>query len=240
MGAHFPDSETLATVLDLATRAPSADDAQPWRWQIGADGLDLFAESGASQCRDHRDVLLSCGASLHHCMVALAAMGWHARAFRLPDGADSDHLAALELVAQSPSELDVMLASAITRRRSDRRIYGSWPVPWSDIAVMGARAARAGVMLRQIDEPEVDGSVMVALGTESDDDVSRLRAGEATSLVLLSATAMGLASRQVGEALDRPQARHTVRADVFGGSAHPQTVVWMGWPDLSTEEPTVY
>ncbi len=36
------------------------------------------------------------------------------------------------------------------RRRTDRRTYGSWPVPVGDIALMGARAARAGVMLRQI------------------------------------------------------------------------------------------
>jgi hypothetical protein len=34
------------------------------------------------------------------------------------------------------------------------------------------------------------------LGTRDDDDLARLRAGEATSLVLLTATALGLASRR--------------------------------------------
>ena len=36
--------------------------------------------------------------------------------------------------------------------------------------------------------------VVLALGTRDDDDLARLRAGEATSLVLLTATALGLAT----------------------------------------------
>ena len=45
----------------------------------------------------------------------------------------------------------VALAAAIPRRRTDRRTYSPWPVPERDIALMGARAARAGVLLRRLD-----------------------------------------------------------------------------------------
>src|SRR5262249_33231156 len=46
---------------------------------------------------------------------------------------------------------------------------------------------------------EDDKAVVLALGTKDDSRLARLRAGEATSLVLLSATALGLASCPVAE-----------------------------------------
>lgn len=39
----------------------------------------------------------------------------------------------------------VALAAAIARRRTDRRRLSDWPVSLADIALMGSRAARAGV-----------------------------------------------------------------------------------------------
>ena len=257
MNANFPDPETLRAVLTLSNRAPSVDNSQPWHWRVGPDSLHLYADASRHLPRtnpDRRDLLLSCGSALHHCTVGLAAMGWHAKVDRLPDPGDPDHLAAIRLVRQPPGELDVMLAAAIGRRRTDRRNYSSWPVPWGDIALMGARAARAGVMLRQIDllprrrdvvtgsgrnnpdsRPGEDNAVMVALGTENDDDLARLRAGEATSLVLLSATAMGLASCLVTEPLEVDETREAVRADVFGSSGHPQMLVRVGWAPVNAD-----
>lgn len=307
MGTDVPDPGTLRTVLHLATLAPSVHNSQPWRWRVGPDGLHLFADMSRHLPRtdpDRRDLMLSCGAALHHCTVALAALGWHAKVHRLPDPQTPEHLAVIELAPQPADELDVVLSAAIPRRRTDRRNYGCWPVPWGDIALMGARAARAGVMLRQVDEirrlhdvvvdavsrrasdagylaelsawsgrfgsvagvparntpvpdpsapipprafagpalrqqtatpPQPDNSVVVALGTESDDDLARLRAGEATSLVLLSATAMGLASCPVTEPLEIPETRQAVRADVFGGSGHPQMMVRVGWPPAGAD-----
>ena len=307
MSANFPDPETLRAVLTLATKAPSVHNSQPWHWRVGPDSLHLYADASRHLPRadpDRRDLLISCGSALHHCTVGLAAMGWHAKVDRLPDPADPDHLAAIRLVRQPPGELDVMLAAAIGRRRTDRRNYSSWPVPWGDIALMGARAARAGVMLRQIDllprlheivteavsthaadagylaelsawsgrygsvagvparnspdpdpdspiparvfagpaldqppqsSPSEDNAIVVALGTEADDDLARLRAGEATSLVLLSATAMGLASCPVTEPLEIPQTREAVRADVFGTSGYPQMLVRVGWAPVNAD-----
>lgn len=307
MDTDFPDPETLRAVLTLATHAPSVHNSQPWHWVVGPDRLHLYADPARHLRQadpDRRDLLLSCGAALHHCTVALAAMGWRAVVERLPDPADRTLLATIEVARRPPEDLDVMLAAAITRRRTDRRTYSSWPVPWGDIALMGARAARAGVMLRQIDllprlhetiiesasrhaadpdylaelsawsgrygslagvparntpEPDraaavparvfagpalrqpphtsaaEDRAVLIALGTEADDDLSRLRAGEATSLVLLSATAMGLATCPVTEPLEIPQTREAVRADVFGRTGYPQMLLRVGWAAVDAE-----
>ncbi|MGY4711685.1 Acg family FMN-binding oxidoreductase [Mycolicibacterium sp. CBM1] len=307
MNADFPDPDTVRAVLTLATQAPSVHNSQPWHWRVGPHRLHLYADPSRHLPKtdpDRRDMLVSCGAVLHHCVVALAAMGWQARIQRFPDPVDRDHLAAIEVHRQPASELDVTLAAAIARRRTDRRDYSSWPVPVGDIALMGARAARAGVMLRQIDllpklkaiiaqsvwkhagdtdylselnawsgrygsvagvparntpAPDPgsaiparvfagpalkqpgpapaarDNGVMLALGTETDDDMARLRAGEATSLVLLSATAMGLATCPVTEPLEVAETRAALRADVFGTSGHPQMLLRVGWAAVNAD-----
>ena len=77
--------------------------------------------------------------------------------------------------------------------------------------------------------------MVVALGTEIDDDMARLRAGEATSLVLLSATAMGLASCPVTEPLEIAETREAVRAEVFGTRGHPQMLMRVGWAPVHAE-----
>jgi nitroreductase len=75
--------------------------------------------------------------------------------------------------------------------------------------------------------------VVVALGTAGDDDLSRLRAGEATSIVLLTATALGLASCPITEPLELPQTRDAVRADILGNDGHPQMLLRIGWAPVN-------
>ena len=307
MSAQFPDAETLRSALSLAVRAPSVHNSQPWQWRVGEHSLHVYSDPDLHLPHtdpDARDLMLSCGAVLNHCVVALAALGWQSKIHRLPNPDEPHHLAAIELHRYPATEVDITLAAAIPRRRTDRRHYSSWPVPQGDLALMGARAARAGVSLRRVDEfdslknlvsqaairhasdydylaelatwsgrygatagvparstpesdpaatipgrafagavlaqtPEVDptddNAVVIALGTAADDDISRLRAGEATSLVLLTATALGLASCPITEPLEIPETRAAVRADVFGADRYPQMLLRIGWAPVNAD-----
>lgn len=307
MSAQFPDPETIHTVLSMATRAPSVHNSQPWRWRIGADSLHLYANLDRhlpSTDPDRRDLMLSCGATLHHCVVALAAMGWQAKVDRFPNPVEPEYLAAIKVRRRPATELDVTLAAAIPRRRTDRRHYSSWYVPAGDITVMGTRAASARVTLREVQslpklknivaqavwrhatdddyltelstwsgrhestvgvparnippsdpasplpgrlftspalahppdtEPADDDAVVLALGTKDDAPLARLRAGEATSLVLLTATAQGLASCPVTEALEIAETRDTLRTTVFGGREFPQMLMRIGWAPVNAD-----
>ncbi len=155
MSTQFPDTETIRTALALATRAPSVHNSQPWQWRVGPQSLHLYSDPDLhlpNTDPDRRDLMLSCGASLNHCVIALAALGWQSTVHRFPNPADPNHLAAIELQRRVPAELDIALAAAIPRRRTDRRIFSSWPVPPGDIALMGSRAARAGVKLLRVED----------------------------------------------------------------------------------------
>ena len=155
MNARFPDAGTVRTVLTLASRAPSVHNTQPWRWLVGAESLHLYSDASRQLPNtdpDGRDLILSCGAALNHCVVAFAAVGWQAKVARLPNPADPSHLAAIELSRSTADSVDIALAAAIPRRRTDRRHYSSWPVPVGDIALMAARAARNGVTLCQVED----------------------------------------------------------------------------------------
>ncbi len=83
-------------------------------------------------------------------------------------------------------------------------------------------------------EGEDDETVLLVLNTASDDDMSRLRAGEATSAVLLTATAFGLASCPLTEPLELPDVRQTVIDKVTGGP-YPQMVLRIGWAPANAD-----
>ncbi|MBJ7338116.1 nitroreductase family protein [Mycolicibacterium sp.] len=307
MSSCFPDPETVRTALSMASRAPSVHNTQPWRWRVGEESLHLYAEP-ALQLRhtdpDSRDLIISCGAALNHCSLALAALGWQSKIHRFPNAAEPYHLASIEVQQWVPGEVDVALAAAIPRRRTDRRRYSSWPVPHGDVALMGARAARAGVAVRRVEaatelkavladavyehvndaeylaelamwsgrhaatagvparntpvsEPDAqipgrmfagpvlaqppgttvrdDQGILLALGTAEDDALARLRAGEATSLLLLTATAVGMATCPVTEALEIAATRDAIQTEVFGMDAFPQMLIRVGWAPVNAD-----
>ena len=128
-----PDPRTLRAALELANRAPSLNNTQPWRWLIGDTSVHLYADQArrlAAADPAGRELVISCGALLHHARIAFGSLGWRARVHRLPNPTEPEHLAALEF-GQLPwmDARAVRLAGAISRRHSDRRPFLPDPVP---------------------------------------------------------------------------------------------------------------
>lgn len=303
------DRSSLLSALALAVRAPSVHNTQPWRWEIGDRTVHLFADWSRqvhATDPDGRDLIVSCGAALHHLRVALAALGWATTVHRIPNPALSDHLAAVEVHEQQPTNAQIALAAAISRRRTDRRQLSSWQVPAEHVDLMIERAANAGALLVPVDDPhhrhrlmravseaavrqnsdpeyalelaawsartstaeegvlaastppfdhsrdvlmrefpggvlaqpeidpwEEDGGAILVLATTGDDLLSRLRAGEATSMVLLTATDLGLATTPLSQALEISDTKAAIAAEVLAGAAVPQLLLRVGWAPIS-------
>jgi nitroreductase len=171
MNTTRPDHETLRGAISLAVRAPSVHNTQPWRWLLGDSSVHLMADRSRrlpATDPDGRDLLISCGAALHHLRVALAALGWAGEIHRIPNPADPSHLAALEPHAVVPSEEEIALASAIPTRRTDRRRFSSWAVPPGHLDLMIKRASRAGALLVPVTEPDLRRYLVNAINEAGD------------------------------------------------------------------------
>jgi len=306
MNTH-PDRATLDAALSLAIRAPSVHNVQPWRWKVGPASLHLYLDADRQLVHtdpDGRDAMVSCGATLNHCVVALAALGWHGKVRRFPNPVERTHLASIELQPYVAGDVDIALAAAIPRRRTDRRHFSGWPVAHADVALIGMRVARTGIAMRRMspstelraalahavwqhatdaeylgeltmwsgryrsvagvparNTPESnpnspvpgrlfagpglaqppdaaaadDHGELLAFGTVDDDDLARLRAGEATSVAILTATSLGMATCPVTEVLEVGETRDAIRADAFDGAEFPQMLLRVGWPPVNAD-----
>ncbi|MET9489411.1 hypothetical protein [Nocardia sp. NPDC006630] len=295
------DMEIFESAIALAVRAPSVHNTQPWRWRLAGGGIDLHADRTRQlnvSDPTQRELLLSCGAALHHLRVALAVHGMAADVTHLPDPADPDHLAHIAVTPQQPTGADIDLAAAVLHRQSDRRRYGSRPVHSRHLRQVAVGAAGFGAVAREVpptlratlarttriaadrhaanldylgelsawsgrtgandgvparnsayippsDEirqrkfvqpmltdpaPAPDASAWLVLCTPADDRRAQLRAGEAASALLLTATELGLSTCLQTEPIEMPDLRAAIRAEVLFDCAYPQTLVRLGWP----------
>lgn len=166
-----PDHQSVRGAIALATRAPSVHNTQPWQWLIGDSSVHLMADRSRhlpATDPDGRDLLISCGAALHHLRVALAALGWTAQIHRIPNAADPDHLAAVESRQHVPSEEDITLAATIPKRRTDRRRYSSRSVPAGHLDLMMRLASAAGALLVPVTEPDIRNHMVRSLAEAAD------------------------------------------------------------------------
>ncbi|MGS2810439.1 Acg family FMN-binding oxidoreductase [Nocardia sp. MW-W600-9] len=293
------DVDTITAALELAVKAPSVHNTQPWRWQVGDGRIDLFSDPARRlpvEDPNGHAMVISCGAALHHLRVALAVTGWSASPDYLPDPDDPTHLATVTVSPRPPSDTDIQLAAAILLRKSERRRFAPLPIPAgalrglsSTVVEFGAvarnipeqmlplldepmRAAAArhradaaylrelaswsgrtghddgvpshttvlprrtdSIPLREFSDPGIDEPTdspdhasWVVIGTTADDRRAQLRAGEATSALLLGATSLGLSTCIQSEPLGIPDLRDTIRRTLLHDCAHPQVVVRVG------------
>jgi nitroreductase len=147
------DRRTLRSALALAAAAPSVHNSQPWRWVVGPQAVHLYADLARwlpATDRLGRDMIMSCGAALHHARVALAAAGVASSVHRMPNLDEPDHLAALHLHPRPAEDTDLALAAAVLRRRTDRRRFTGWEVPAAFVDELCERAAEQGALLRPV------------------------------------------------------------------------------------------
>jgi hypothetical protein len=126
-------TEVIAQAVELACRAPSLHNSQPWRWVATPAAVDLFTDPHRvvrSTDSSGREAIISCGALLDHFRTAMAVAGWRSQVEEFPNPNRLEHLASiyftpLEYVTQAWRDR----ADAISQRRSDRLPFGP-PRDW--------------------------------------------------------------------------------------------------------------
>ena len=141
------DPGTARRVVDLACRAPSVHNTQPWWWRITGDRIELHADhSRRLRLADPegRSLVVSCGAALHHATVAAAGLGLDTSIERCPDASDPDHLATVRLGTGDARTVDARSLDVLDARCTDRRRFTSWPVPDQRLADLAGAVSAPG------------------------------------------------------------------------------------------------
>jgi nitroreductase len=306
----------LAAAVKDALRAPSVHNTQPWRWRIRPGSVELHADWHrhlVATDPERRDLVLSCGAALHHLRVALAARDLAVQVDRLPDPEDSGHLATVTVRPGRGDRADAALFPAIERRQTDRRRMSHHPVRAEHLRALVEQARRTGALLLPSSDPAVrhrldsaitdaahrqeaspgyaaelqlwtgryagghdgipattvaappvglvgssplrrfpherlsqpagapgqgagDAAELLILATLRDDQLDRLRAGEATSAVLLAATGLGLATTPLSQPIEVDETRRAIRQEVLHARGDPQLLIRVGVPATGAAE----
>jgi nitroreductase len=128
------DTKVITTAIELACRAPSLHNSQPWRWVARSISVDLFVDplrTVTSTDRSGREAIISCGAALDHFRVAMGAVGWETNVEQFPNPNNLGHLASIDFASVdyvAPARRD--RADAILRRRTNRLPFRA-PKHWS-------------------------------------------------------------------------------------------------------------
>ncbi len=164
----------LADAARTAQRAPSVFNTQPWRWRVGPRSMDLLRDRDRSlPVTDPagRELMISCGAALHHARTALSADGRRIEVVRFPAAADPELVARINVLGRgTPDPAAVRLSAAIRRRRTDRRAFADTPVREVAVARLGAAARGEGCGLHRV---RLDQMPMLAVATAQAADAER-------------------------------------------------------------------
>jgi nitroreductase len=156
--------EVLEDAVAAASRAPSVHNTQPWRFRIGDDRIECFADfTRQLPVLDptRRQLYVSCGAALHHLTVALRAAGYDS-AVQLaadddnpPPAGEAGPVATVLVTPGAPAGAgDVALAAAINERHTQREPFADRKVEHRTLAELRQAAEAQGAWLAILDSRE--------------------------------------------------------------------------------------
>ncbi len=152
-------SDLIEHAIGVATLAPSVHNTQPWRLLRHGRALEVRADR---QRQLHvldpegRLLVTSCGVLVHHLRVALLGVGLAADVALLPDPAQPDLLARLQISPHGPpNDHEVDDAVAELRRTTVRGRFSPDPLPDGLLERLRREVEEQGAVLREIRGDEV-------------------------------------------------------------------------------------
>lgn len=166
------DPGLVRDIVGAAVQAPSAHNAQPWRFVAHGDVIELWADpSRALPVLDPhgRAAHLSCGAALLFARVDAASKGLSGQTALLPDLSKPDHLADLTLGTGRVEPELATLRPAIDTRHTDRGTFDeSTPVPADLLRALADAVQVEGSWLRVVSNTSDSAAVAVLLSRADD------------------------------------------------------------------------
>jgi len=142
-------------LIETAGRAPSVHNTQPWRFQAGPAGLELYADRSRQLAVVDpfgRELLISCGAALYGLRLAIRLLGYLPMVELLPEVSQPDLLARVRVGYRvPPAPHDWALLAAVPHRHTHRGPFSAEPIPDGLLTALQRDAVAEGVDLVLLD-----------------------------------------------------------------------------------------
>lgn len=129
--ARIP-AERVPGILEIAARAPSILNTQPWRFAVTPFSIELYADNSRRLAADTagREQLISCGAALFGLRLAVRSLGYQPDVHLLPNPDRPQLVAKVRLGDPTPlSAPERALIAALPRRHTHRGAFEPLPLP---------------------------------------------------------------------------------------------------------------
>jgi hypothetical protein len=140
-------------LIEMAGRAPSVHNTQPWRFEVGEQAIELYADTSRQLLEDPagREMIISCGAALYGLRLGIRSLGYLTEA-ELFSG--SALLARVRPGLPAPMTSDERkMLQAVPHRHTHRGPFEPGPLP-------------AGLLARLRDDVTAEGATLSVVDTE--------------------------------------------------------------------------
>ena len=151
-----------AYLIEVATRAPSLHNTQPWRFKVGERAIELYADARRQLREDPvgRELLISCGAALYGLRLGIRSLGYQPemdtlgyqpQAGSFPPRARQRPLARVRLGRSAPmTSEERKLLQAVPHRHTHRGPFEPGSLP-------------AGLLTRLQDDVTAEGATLAVI-----------------------------------------------------------------------------
>lgn len=167
---------TLTSLLEMATRAPSGHNTQPWSFSVAGDTIRMFPDFSRRLPvvdPDDHALHISLGCALENLVIAAAHHGLATTVAVFPEN-EAEACLRVRMTPSAAGGADDALYQAIPRRQTNRRRYRDQALLPGQVARLRAAAARDGVEVRTFDPAAPGSAPLLALVEEA----SRLQFGD--------------------------------------------------------------
>ena len=151
-----PDlAERAGYLIELAARAPSVHNTQPWRFTVTGQAIELYADASRQLMEDlaGREMILSCGAALFGLRLAIRSLGYQPEIDLFPEPSQRRLLARVRAGRPAPvTSGERAMIRAVPHRHTHRGAFEPGLLPAGLLGKLHDDAAAEGAALAVIDD----------------------------------------------------------------------------------------